>query len=426
MKLLDALPMHYAVSVTHWNSFRIGAFREQFTIAHQDGTSFWLGAALNGKATEWGRVRLDFNPNKVAQHSAFQTLLLFLVRNTRPMHRIVKRFDLAVDIPADRFDCFLVKDNRAYSERRHGREWTQYLGAKSSTVGRVKLYNKTVEARLNYPLTRLELTLDPAVGYDEMAFPTVYAAFTAQISTDEFEATDTERFILGALLNGYGSLNMLGRKTRAKMEHLLELYVQRVEISKSEYAASGIYYCIDHIFGSVPEVVPQEIWLEMMLFDYLIGNTDRHQSNWGLLLKVSTDKKRIRLRHCPLYDNGSSLCCYVNESQLAAYAGRDTKRFDALVDSKSKSMIRIDGSTKKRPSHSDVVRFLLTEFSDTEVIARNFISLLDAATIDALLDQYPATILSRGKNQLIRRYLHRKIELLAQILTGKDNDNVGV
>lgn len=189
---------------------------------------------------------------------------------------------------------------------------------------------------------------------------------------------------------------------------------------------SGIYYCIDHIFGSVPEVVPQEIWLEMMLFDYLIGNTDRHQSNWGLLLKVSTDKKRIRLRRCPLYDNGSSLCCYVNESQLAAYARRDTKRFDALVDSKSKSMIRIDGSTKKRPSHSDVVRFLLTEFSDTEVIARNFISLLDAATIDALLDQYPATILSRGKNQLIRRYLHRKIELLAQILTGKDNDNVGV
>ena len=218
MKLLDVLPIHYAVSVTHWDSFRVGAFREQFTIAHQDGTSFWLGAALNGKKTEWGRVRLDFNPNKVAQHTAFQTLLLFLVKNTRPIHRI-------------------IKDSRAYSERRHGQEWTQYLGAKSSTVGRVKLYNKTVEARLNYPLTRLELTLDPAVGYDEMAFPTVYAAFTAQISTDEFEATDTERFILGALLGGYGTLNMLGRKTRAKMEQLLTHYVRRVEISKSEYAA---------------------------------------------------------------------------------------------------------------------------------------------------------------------------------------------
>ena len=71
MKLLDALPVHYAVEVTHWNSFHIGTFREQFTIAHQDGTSFWLGAALNGKTTEWGRVRLDFNPNKVAQHTAF-------------------------------------------------------------------------------------------------------------------------------------------------------------------------------------------------------------------------------------------------------------------------------------------------------------------------------------------------------------------
>ena len=104
-------------------------------------------------------------------------------------------------------------------------------------MGRVKLYNKTVEAHLNYPLTRLELTLDPATAYDDISFPLVYAIHAAQIGVDEFKATDTERFILGALLNGYGSLNMLGRKTRAKMEHFLELYVQRVEISKSEYAA---------------------------------------------------------------------------------------------------------------------------------------------------------------------------------------------
>ena len=95
--------------------------------------------------------------------------------------------------------------------------------------------------------------------------------------------------------------------------------------------ACGVYYCIDHIFNSVPDVVPKEIWVEMMLFDYLIGNTDRHQSNWALLARVSPDRSRIRLRRCPLYDNGSSLCCYVNTSQLAAFSGKDTTRFNALV-----------------------------------------------------------------------------------------------
>lgn len=188
--------------------------------------------------------------------------------------------------------------------------------------------------------------------------------------------------------------------------------------------ASGSYYCIDHIFNSVPEIVPKKIWIEMMLFDYLIGNADRHQSNWGLLWKVSTDEKIVKLRRCPLYDNGSSLCCYVNERQLAAFSGQDAKRFDALVDSKSKSMIRVDGTVKKRPSHTDVVRYLLKEFPDAEMIATDFISRLDVTTIDSLLAQYPEAILSNKKNQLIRRYLFKKTELLSQLLTGKGDVNV--
>ena len=64
-----------------------------------------------------------------------------------------------------RENCFLVKDRRMYIERRHGAEFTQYLGAKSSRVGRVKLYNKQAESNLDYPLTRLELTLDPQMPY---------------------------------------------------------------------------------------------------------------------------------------------------------------------------------------------------------------------------------------------------------------------
>lgn len=135
MALLDKLPIQYAVDIQHWNSYRPGTYREQFSIKHQDGTSFWLGAVLNGRKPEWGKVRLDFNPNKVAGHAVFVKLLSFLLESTRPMHRTIKRYDLAVDIPVKRFDVFLVKDSRAYIERRHGQEWTQYLGAQVVTLG---------------------------------------------------------------------------------------------------------------------------------------------------------------------------------------------------------------------------------------------------------------------------------------------------
>ncbi|WP_130536432.1 HipA domain-containing protein [Thiomicrorhabdus indica] len=44
-------------------------------------------------------------------------------------------------------------------------------------------------------------------------------------------------------------------------------------------------------------------WLaDMALFDALIGNTDRHQENWGVVFQ-SNDKSRLS----PLFDNGTSL-----------------------------------------------------------------------------------------------------------------------
>lgn len=235
MTLLGKLPITHAVEVVHWSSFRPGSFREQFTIRFQDGTSFWIGVVLNGRKPEWGRVRMDFNPNKVAEHEVFQHLLRYLVENTRPMHRTIRRYDLAVDIPVLRQDAFLVKDSRAYIERRHGQEWTQYLGAKSSTVGRVRLYNKTVEAGLHYPLTRLEMTLDPATPYEQVNFPTTYYLDDYQLCFSGQKATDTERFIINALLEGCGTLDQLGRGTREKIKKLLSNYVKAVEISRKDY-----------------------------------------------------------------------------------------------------------------------------------------------------------------------------------------------
>lgn len=236
IRLLDTLPMLYAVEVRHWSSLRIGTFRENYTLKFQDRTSFWVGVGLNANKPLWGRSRMEFNPNKVAAHKVFLELLKWFNTHSLQMNSIIKRFDLAIDIPVERFSVRLLKDRRVYTERRHGQEWTEYLG-KASTVGRVKLYNKTVEAGLDYPLTRLELTLDPATPFDKLPWPVVYYVANQQIGMEELRVTDTERFVLGALLDGYGSLTDLGRKTREKMKVLLERYVKWVSISKAEYSA---------------------------------------------------------------------------------------------------------------------------------------------------------------------------------------------
>ena len=176
------------------------------------------------------------------------------------------------------------------------------------------------------------------------------------------------------------------------------------------------YYCIEHILNSVPKGMPNRIWIEMMIFDFLIGNADRHQSNWALLVKVTVGKKiEFRLRQCPLYDNGSSLCCYVNKEQVTGLLGKDKVRFEALVDTKSLSMIRVDGTEKRRPTHRTVIEHLFRKYPAALEIASRFSEKLNDQTICALLDEYPEGILNAEKKELIRRYICRKLEIMEKV-----------
>lgn len=224
-----------SAQVVSWESCKQGTFRYQTSIQTDADRSFWLGNGLISGGTLIDRYRLDANPNKVGGNSNFHLIRNFLIRNSRGAMCKIPRFDLAIDIPVDRSQCFLVKDRRLYIERRHGVEYTQYLGAKSSQAGRVKLYNKAAEAKLATPLTRLELTLAADTPYEALNFPEVYVLDKAAMAMDDVKLSDTDRFILNALLQGYGKVTDLGRKTRDKIKGVMNDHLRKIDISKEAY-----------------------------------------------------------------------------------------------------------------------------------------------------------------------------------------------
>ena len=67
-------------------------------------------------------------------------------------------------------------------------------------------------------------------------------------------------------------------------------------------------YSIKMIMNSLVKTNLESDFLVIPIFDALIGNSDRHHSNWGIVKNKITGSIRIS----PLYDNGSLLCCLID------------------------------------------------------------------------------------------------------------------
>ena len=168
------------------------------------------------------------------------------------------------------------------------------------------------------------------------------------------------------------------------------------------------YYSLEMILNSLKDYDFQREFLKIPVFDFLIGNTDRHQNNWAILQK----DEDVRL--CPLYDNGSSLCCYVTESNIDTYLGNDKVRFNSLVDTKSTSRIRIDKYIKKEPTQLYVLKFLRENYcGDIVNTIYNIIYNVNEKSIDDILRKYIG-LMSEKRITLIKKFLMEKINLIRE------------
>ncbi|WP_250520711.1 HipA domain-containing protein [Caballeronia sp. NCTM1] len=95
-------------------------------------------------------------------------------------------------------------------------------------------------------------------------------------------------------------------------------------------------------------------WAHAFLFDALIGNTDRHQDNWGFLVQ-STPDGALHQRLSPLFDNGTSLGM---EKHMAHVQGWDDKRCATYV-AKGFHHMMINGDDTQRCQHFRMVEYLI-------------------------------------------------------------------
>ena len=176
-------------------------------------------------------------------------------------------------------------------------------------------------------------------------------------------------------------------------------------------------YSIEMVKKAIEQFVPIEGFLKMLMFDYLIGNSDRHQNNWAIL--IEKDKKQWS----PLYDNSSSLCAYISEDKIESYFGKDKNRWNSLVDTKSRSLLRCKESDEKRPTHLDVLKYLKENyFEETCDFAKKIVALVTQEKVCAILNSYSEEELSSNKKRLILKYLLEKKNMLKMVYFGEEGE----
>ena len=147
-----------------------------------------------------------------------------------------------------------------------------------------------------------------------------------------------------------------------------------------------------------------------MKFEGASEGSGRSEKLW--LINPDTDQTD---ELSPLYDNSSSLCAYVKEDKIDQYLGKDMRLWRSLIDTKSRSLIRISVSDEKQPTHLDVLKYLRQNYYSQTIEIVNKIELtVTDVSLDDILYKY-AEVLTDKKIILIKKYLLGKIELMKEV-----------
>lgn len=194
---------------------------------------------------------------------------------------------------------------------------------------------------------------------------------------------------------------------------------------KLEDTYSNSKYSIQMIQNSLNGILEIDEFYKIVIFDILIGNSDRHHSNWailarGIVYKTPEDMFDVFFNYSmsPLYDNGSSLCAYEDNNNLEIFF-KDKMKFEALVNTKSKSAI---GWKNERPiRHFDLLKKLRdNKYEATIPYIEKIKNNINDKSIDKILTEFDNNIINENMKKLLKMYILERRKRILRIYDLKD------
>ena len=126
-------------------------------------------------------------------------------------------------------------------------------------------------------------------------------------------------------------------------------------------------------------------WAKMLTLDTLLANTDRHQDNWGIIIK-KLDDGSLEAFFAPAFDNGTALEYSVQEDNFSLYSLKTKLDSHLLNPKRACHHIKwnLNANEKQLNFYELVARFAL-KYSDTKDIIQECLSFGKQDVYDVLL-----------------------------------------
>jgi hypothetical protein len=150
-------------------------------------------------------------------------------------------------------------------------------------------------------------------------------------------------------------------------------------------------------------------FVDMLFFDAITGNNDRHFENWGVIEDV---RDPSATRFSPIYDTARGMFWNFSEERLATLM-HDDKWINAYIDG---SLPATSWDHKEELNHFGLIKFLLNEYPEycSTIDKFNFSGAIK--NVNNLINREFRDLFSKNRRLLQRKYLTKRIRKLQEIV----------
>ena len=189
-------------------------------------------------------------------------------------------------------------------------------------------------------------------------------------------------------------------------------YDRRRRFHQSSHTLANIWQVMDRIFVESEDAEQAKLYLaEYVILDALIGNTDRHHENWGILRERKDDHWEEFV--APSFDHASSLGRELQDTRRARILAED--RIGDYVE-KGRGAIYWSEDDRRGPSPLELVRRATRNYSDLFRPALTKLEKLDERSVDNLVNRVPSDWMPPSARKFAIALMCYNLEQLQELL----------